>query len=99
VRDFKGIAKHYLEGKFIIHLLPLVPLHAIYNENLKKDPMSSLFYLIKFIRIKRGLHFLDVHALMYHINAAHKAYYTNGYFSNFHNTVQKDNKMDEIMTI
>jgi len=36
---------------------------------------------------------------MKRINAAYKAYYTNGYFSNFQKVVQKDNKMDEIMTI
>ena len=56
IRDLKMIAYKYATGKLILHLIPTIPLQLI---NIS-DSGITLFYLIKLIRIERGLSLLNV---------------------------------------
>ena len=48
-----------MKGRFLIDLLPVVPLQF-----LDVGKKSRLFFLIKFIRIFVGIEFLDPHAIV-----------------------------------
>ena len=71
VRDFKGIARHYLRGKFAKEAIPLIPLQLVHLEGL-----GNLFYLIKIIRLKRGFNLLHVPTIMYNIKNAYRDHLT-----------------------
>jgi len=71
VRDFKGIAKHYLRGKFAKEAIPLIPLQLVQLEGL-----GNLFYLIKIIRLKRGFNLLHVPTIMYNIKNTYRDHLT-----------------------
>jgi len=59
IRTHKEIALIYLQNNFIIDLIPLIPLHMISIEG-----FGNLLYLIKLIRLSRGIELLNVHKLM-----------------------------------
>lgn len=67
IRDFRKIAKNYLNKNFLHDLIPLLPLQYF---QLKMNS-QRLFYLIKCYRLKRGLKEANVPAIMFQV----KKYY------------------------
>ena len=61
VKDFSKIFNRYIqEGDFVLNLIAVVPLQLI---KLRKN-YHELFYIVKIVRIKRGLEKLDIYVLM-----------------------------------
>ena len=56
VRDVVKIAKRYFKGRFFWDLLPIIPLQDLPSTNKR----SSLFYLVKLIRLQKGFEILNV---------------------------------------
>lgn len=67
VRDLSKISWNYLTTQFITDLIPLIPLQAVRIQNFQR-----LFYLIKLIRLQRGLELFNVTALMQRVEYFNK---------------------------
>ena len=59
-KNFFKIAQRYLKGEFLIDFIPLVPIPLMLN--LHTFPDGKLFYLLKIVRLKRGLEVFNVQA-------------------------------------
>jgi len=66
------MAYHYITGDFFIELLPLLPLHLVPRSQFEEEQRLGLFYLIKLIRLIRGIELLDVQKIMVHVRAYQK---------------------------
>jgi len=55
IREFKVISNQYLKGNFMKEFIPLIPLQLVNLHSL-----GTLFYLIKLLRLPRGLTLLNV---------------------------------------
>ena len=77
VTDFSKIFNRYIqEGDFVLNLIAVVPLQLI---KLRKN-YHELFYIVKIVRIKRGLEKLDIYVrahdiLQENLNAKPSRYY------------------------
>ena len=61
-QKFVCVAKRYLFGMFIIHVIPCIPFH-IYKLPFQPDE-GNLLYLIKLMRLERGIKLFDVNKIM-----------------------------------
>ena len=59
-KNFFKIAQRYLKGDFMIDFIPIVPIPFMIN--LHTFPDGKLFYLLKIVRLKRGLEVFNVQA-------------------------------------
>ena len=61
-RDLSMISARYLKGSFLTDLIPLIPLHWIINFRLHR--WCNILFLVKVMRIWKGLHVFDVRTIM-----------------------------------
>jgi len=61
IRDFKGMALKYLQGGFMTDFIPLIPLQFVpFTRVFEIKNTGNIFYLIKLVRLARGLELLNV---------------------------------------
>jgi len=65
-----NIAKRYITGEFLFDLIPCIPVFIFFDNS--RQHFWRLLFLIKLMRMSKGLKMLDVMALMENI----KAYYS-----------------------
>lgn len=53
VDDLEEICVHYIQGEFLIDLIPLVPFNAFLDNSMKK--FYRLFFCVKVVRLKTGM--------------------------------------------
>lgn len=59
IRDLELIAKNYLSGNFVFDVIPCIPLQYVNIGGREK-----MFYLIKIMRLYKGIQFMDVSAMV-----------------------------------
>lgn len=68
ITDYEQILNHYIKTNMLEHLIPLVPLQIIPMERSRQ----KVLYIVKLIRINRGLKNLKIMNLMKYVKQAHQ---------------------------
>jgi len=63
-----NIARRYIAGEFWFDFIPWLPIFAFAEDN-SRESFWRLFFIVKVMRISKGLRMLDVMALMEHIKS------------------------------